>query len=256
MIVVERRRKLSDMIDSYGSVRVSEISKLFGLSTETIRKDLKYLDEQGIAKKEFGGAVSINEVSERPIQMRTQENIEIKTRIAERALEFMKGKNVFYIDAGSTLIEFAKLVALKEEFFEQDNLAIVTNSFFVVDYLKKSYPHLYFLGGAVNTKSMSTSGMWTTYALNMIKIDIAFLGTSGFQSHSGPCVKSFDDAEYKKHVINSSSFKVILCDNSKFHSNSLFQYAGWNEIDVLITDKDAPQYMIENINELTSVIQV
>jgi DeoR family fructose operon transcriptional repressor len=256
MMAVERRKKLTAMIDTYGSIKVSEVSKLFGVSSETVRNDLRYLDTQGKIQREFGGAVSVNEISEIPLQTRTHENIEVKNRIARKALELIKGKNVVYIDSGSTLIEFSKLLLLAGEVGTKDNLAIVTNSFYVVDVLSKSFRNLYFLGGMVNTNSYSTSGMWATYALSTLKMDVAFLGTSGFQSHSGPCVKSFDDAEYKKSVMKASNMTVVLADNSKFRSNAIIQYADWNEINVLITDTDSPAEKVEGIKEFTQVIQV
>jgi DeoR family fructose operon transcriptional repressor len=256
MIAVERQKKLTEMIDTYGSIKVSEVSELLGVSTETIRKDLQYLDKQGKIRKEFGGAVSINEIAERSILVRTKENIEVKRRIAQNALKLMKNKNVVYIDAGSTLIELAELLLLEDQIAEQKNFAIITNSFAAVEILHKSFRHLYFLGGLVNATSYSTSGMWATSALNMLKMDIAFLGTSGFQSHSGPCVESFDDAEYKKAVMKASNMKIVLADNSKFQANALVQYADWSEIDVLITDANAPQYMINSIQGKTKVIQV
>ena len=254
MIATERRNKLMSIIDTYGSVKVAEIAKIFNVSTETIRKDLKYLSAQGKVQKEFGGAVSINETVEIPLDLRTQENTEVKRRIAVKALELLKDKNVVYIDSGSTLLQFANVLNMDETLVRYENLALVTNSFSVVEMLKKSLKNFYFLGGEVNLSSMSTSGFWANYALATLRMDVAFMGTSGFQSHTGPCVKSFADADFKKNVIQNSNMKVVLADSSKFTTNAIIQYANWEDIDIFITDEGAPEEAVDKIRKKTKVI--
>ena len=58
LITAERRNKIAELIISNGSIKVGELAKTFAVSTETIRKDLIYLDKQGIIKKSHGGALS------------------------------------------------------------------------------------------------------------------------------------------------------------------------------------------------------
>ncbi len=253
LIASERRNKLISIINTSGSVKVAEVAKLFGVSTETIRKDLRFLSEQGRVQKEFGGAVSLNELIETPLDTRSQENIEAKNRIALRAIECIAGKNVIYIDSGSTLLQLAHMMSIDSNLNDRENMAIVTNSFLSVDRLNKKFKHLYFLGGEVNSSSLSTDGFWAKYALSTLNMDVAFLGTSGFQSHSGPCVKSFADADVKKTVLSNCNLKIVLADSSKFSSNAIIQYADWSDVDMLITDKNAPEDAVAEIKKKTKV---
>ncbi len=241
IITAERRNKLAQIIVSNGSARIGEMAKLFGVSTETIRKDLIFLDEKGIIKKSHGGAVTNSEFIERPISSRTLENNEKKNKIAQRALEFVQNNGVIVIDAGSTTLCLAKLLVIKK------GLTIITNSLSAANVLAESENSVYIVGGEVSGVTMSSEGLWASNALNMIKADIAFLGTSGFQSHNGPCAKTFADAAIKQEIIKNSKKTCILADSSKFVTNAFVQYALWKDVDYLITDDGVSEEMLQDI---------
>lgn len=247
MIASERRNKIIEYVNSYGSVRAAEIAKAFGVSSETIRKDLLLLNEQGLLKKKYGGAIAVNEINELPVDIRSQENVEQKNAIAQAALKHINDNNVIFVDSGSTLLSLAKM------FPSEQNLAVVTNSFRAVDPLLETGNNIFFIGGEISTVTMSTSGFWTNIALSSLRIDVAFLGTSGFQRHNGPCCKTFPDTQFKMDVIKSSDKVIILSDSSKFKSNAVAQYATWEQVDLLITDSGAPKDHLEQISLATEV---
>lgn len=248
MIAHERRNKIMRIINAHGSVRAAEIAKSMGVSTETIRKDLVILNDSGLIKKKFGGAIAVNEFVEQPVKTRAMENREAKRRIAARALPFLEGNNVVFLDSGSTLL------CLAEVFPADKGLAVVTNSFMAVEYLANTANSLFFVGGEVSSVTMATSGYWSSFSLNSLKIDIAFLGTSGFQSHDGPCSKTFTDAQFKIEVIKNSRKVVVLADSSKFRSNAITQFTPWETVDTLITDDGAPREGLDAISTRTNII--
>lgn len=250
MLASERRKKIITLTNTYGSIRVTEIAQTMGVSTETIRKDLVYLHEKGLLRKHFGGAVAVNEISEQPVDTRAMENQDAKKRIAAKALEYIEGNNVIFIDAGSTLMCFAHL------FPTDRSLAVVTNSFKAVEDMAKSNNSLFFVGGEVSEITMATSGYWASFALNTLKIDIAFMGTSGFQSHNGPSSKTFPDSQFKAEVMKNSRQSIVLADASKFTSNAIAQYAEWSSVDTLITTAGAPEDLLEKIRTQTQVVVV
>ena len=230
MTVMERRQGILELINREGDMRASELAEHFQVTAETIRKDLIYLNNKHLLKKGHGSAHSINEAAEYSIEQRLQENTAIKRAIAKKALEYISDCSVIFIDAGSTLMELAKIIP------QQPQLAIISNSFSVVQALQKSGNTIYFIGGEVNTITQSTSGLWANNELSSIRIDIAFLGTSGFQSHTGPCTKIFSDAQFKKDVVKNSNKIIVLADHTKFSTNAIMQYADWTDVDLLISD--------------------
>ncbi|HIR28872.1 MAG TPA: DeoR/GlpR transcriptional regulator [Candidatus Choladousia intestinigallinarum] len=250
MLITERRNKILELVNAQGSIRVVDLAKSLNVTTETIRKDLLYLSNKGLVQKKFGGAIAVNDVTDTPPLEREFEALEEKVAIAKAALQYINGNNVIFIDSGSTLLTFVKHLPPDLE------ITIVTNSFSAIDSLVKTNNVIYFLGGEVSNITMSTSGFWAVNALNSIKIDVAFLGTSGFHSHNGPTSKQFINAQIKKEIIQHSAQNIVLADSSKFISNAVLQFCNWSDIDALITDSKAPSDMIDNLRKQTEVVVV
>lgn len=238
MSTQKRRNKILNLInDSESSLRTSELAEQFDVTTETIRRDLIYLDEQHLIEKIHGGARPISEFVESSLGFRLKESVSAKKEIAKSALKQLDNCSVIFIDAGSTTNEFASLLSkCLEEREILNQLAIVTNSFPVANALMENADTLFFIGGEVSQITQATSGIWALNELYSIKIDIAFLGTSGFFSHNGPCTKLGSDATFKSQVIKNSSKSIVLADHTKFSTNAIMQYASWEEIDMIITD--------------------
>lgn len=255
MTTEERRKEILNIInDSANSTKTTELASILDVTTETIRKDLIYLDNRKLIKKFHGGARPVAEFVERSMGLRLNENVICKQAIAQKALEQMGGSGVIYIDAGSTTCELAKLLADNTKPSINVQRAIVTNSFTVANELTGSIHTRFFLGGDISDVTQSTSGLWAVNSLNTIKIDIAFLGSSGFFSHNGPGTKISVDALLKSEVIKNANKKIILADYTKFTSNAIMQFADWSQIDLLITDSRVSPVHLKEIENVVDVI--
>lgn len=250
-LTAERRQEIAQLLLRNGNLKASELAAQFEVSTETIRKDLIYLEEQGIAKKSYGGAIACSELLERPVALKEMENMSVKTDIAHRALDLIPEKSVILLDAGSTTYALAKLLTLRND------LTIFTNSVTILSLLSDSDNQIFALGGRVRGSSKGIVGSWTIQALQSLHIDTAFLGSDGFRNLAGPSTASYEEAEFKQAVLSCSNRTVILSDHTKFFSNSLFQFASWKEIDTLITNQDNSrefQPLVEKIRQNTQVL--
>lgn len=230
-LTAERRNEIAQLLIRDGNIKAGDLAKQFEVSTETIRKDLIYLEEQGIAQKSYGGAIASTELLERPITLKQMEHMDIKTEIANRALELIPDKGVIILDTGSTVYALAKLLTLRND------LTVFTNSMVVLNILSESGNEVFSLGGRVRGSSKGTVGAWAIQALQTIHADIAFLGSDGFRNLSGPSSASYEEAELKKAMVSCCEHAVVLCDNTKFTTNSLFQFCEWEEIYALITNR-------------------
>lgn len=248
MAASDRRQEILDIISTEGSVRASDLAERLNVTTETIRKDLIFLNNKHLLRKGHGGAQAINEFTERSLDVRAQENSLAKRTIANCALQLIDSGSVVFIDAGSTMVELAKQLR------QRSGLAVVTNNLSVVPILLESGNAIYFLGGEVSGITQATGGIWAATALKSIKIDVAFLGSSGFQSHSGPCTKMFSDAQLKRDVIASSNKSVVLADHTKFSTNAIMQYADWADVDALITDAGATAEELATLERYVEVL--
>lgn len=253
-LTAERRNEIAQLLLKNGNMKASSLAEHFGVSTETIRKDLIYLESQGIAQKSYGGAIASSELLlERPIAQKEMERMEIKTAIAERAAVMIPRNGVIFLDAGSTTYALARLLRLRED------LTVFTNSIMVLNILSDSANQVYALGGRVRGSSKGIVGAWATQAISSLHFDLAFLGSDGFKDLSGPSCVSYEEAEVKQTVLKSSSQTVVLSDHTKFLSNSLFQFADWNQLTALVTDRrEDPDIksLAEKISQAVNVICV
>ena len=250
LLTAERRNKIAEYIIANGSIKVGELAQMFSVTTETIRKDLIYLDQEGIVKKSHGGAQSSLEVMERPMETRTQEGFDLKSAIAERALTFIEEKSVIFVDAGSTNAYLAKLLYLRKD------LTIFTTSLSAATALANSQNRVYMSGGLINPITMSLEGMGATQFLRGIKVDVAFLGSSGFRDHDGPTSIDFTDADVKRAIISNARLNIVLAHSAKARSTAMISYAPWNAIDYLITDEQLEAETEKILSKEVEIIKV
>ncbi len=243
----ERRYELAQIIVAEGQAKVGELARQFGVSTETIRKDLILLEEEGIAKKSHGRAIVSSDLIERPFIQKLSERIDEKIKIAKNAMEFIPKRGAIFIDSGSTALEVAKLLTL------QSALTIFTNSISAMYVLAPTSNIVYLFGGKIRASSMAVIGDWALDELNTIQVDVAFLGTDGFAGREGPCSASFEEVGIKKAIIGKSRRKYLLADYSKFERSDMFSYANWKDIDCMITDDKAPQTEMKRINKYIEI---
>ncbi len=111
-------------------------------------------------------------------------------------------------------------------------------------------------GGQLNNTTMALEGFGATNFLSKIKVDIAFLGSSGFKEHEGPTSIDFSDAEVKRVMIRNSKQNFVLADSKKTRSTAMVEYASWKSINYLITDEGADTELIDSLRNDVSIIMV
>ncbi len=247
-LTADRRNKIARILMKEGSIKVGDLSKRFGVSTETIRKDIIYLDEEGIAEKSFGGAVAKSDLVEQTIDAKEATHSGEKSDLAVKAASLVKPRSAVILDTGSTTKAIAKQLVLRE------GLTIFTNSLSIALLMAESDNDVYMIGGKIRKSSKAAIGGWADQALDSIHADIAFLGSDGFYGLAGPSTLSYSEAEFKKRVAEAADKVYTAADKSKFQDAGLFAYADWNEITGLITNEDAPRQMVDEIRKSTEVI--
>ena len=227
---VQRRNEIAQRLFQEGNIHISELAKLYQVSTETIRKDLIYLEKQGIAKKSYGGAVISKGMLERPFSQKESEHLEIKTKIAEAALTWIPEQGTVFMDAGSTNYILAKHLMMR------DDLTIVSNAVNTLALLSHSQNQVLCIGGQLRNSGKAAVGYWATNAISQLHIDVAFLDTDCFEAFSGPASANYEEMELKRLVAQHADHTLILADHTKFYHTGQFQFCGWEDITALITN--------------------
>ncbi len=244
----ERRQEIAERLVAEGKITVSELASRYAVSTETIRKDMIWLEENGLARKGYGGAVAATAITERSFMEKSIRNKQGKARVAQKAVELVEDGDVLLLDSGSTVLSVAKQLVLKR------NITVFTNSLKAAQHLVDYGIRVYLLGGEVRGTSNAITGGWALRALKEIKADIAILGTSGVKGRGGPCVESMEESEVKRAMMAAARKTIVLADASKGDCDALVQYAAWEDIDLFITEETINRETLTWIKEKTTVL--
>lgn len=244
-----RRDEISKKVLSDIEVKVKDLASLFDVSMETIRKDLNYLDSIGLLTKTHGGAKIINDYYWLPVDVKLQENVDIKRCIARVALDYIEDNSVIFLDAGSTTIQLAKLLKIKQ------GLTVVTNSIVVADIVLEAGHEVICLGGVMQKRGKCMVGVYATTMLDNMHINTMITGTDGFKGMSGPTTFSLEEVDIRKHAIKHADKKILITDASKFSKTSTYQFAKFDEYDYFITN-ESDEIQLDTIKSVKHIIIV
>ncbi|MDO4976019.1 MAG: DeoR/GlpR family DNA-binding transcription regulator [Eubacteriales bacterium] len=244
----ERRNELAEMIISEGHVTIADAASHFNVSIETIRKDMIYLEQEGIINKTHGGALPSSTILEKPVFQKRTEHQEHKKLIAKKALEYIPENATLFLDSGSTVVALAELLKLKS------GLTIFTNNVAAFNTLIGSDNKLFILGGDLHQGPLAIVGKWARDQILSTRADVVFLGTDGLESFQGPTAIMYEEVDIKRAYIASARKSVLLVDSSKFQTSSRFEVASWREIDTVISDEKILERDKGKISRYTEII--
>ncbi|HET7397340.1 MAG TPA: DeoR/GlpR family DNA-binding transcription regulator [Intrasporangium sp.] len=225
-----RHQVILDTLLAHGQVSANALAEQLGVTHETVRKDLLFLQDRGLLRRVHGGAVPAESVAYEPhVGARTTYAAE-KSRIALAAKQFIPDRGAVLIDSGSTT------AALADAFPQRPNVIAVTNSLPIAMAMLAKAGTVATLGGRLRPETSATVDEWALQHLGSIRADVAFLGTNAFSIEHGLATPDQSEAAVKAGFVRSAHLRVLLADHSKFGRESVFHYAALTDIDVLVTD--------------------
>jgi len=248
----ERQREIAALTQSQGRVEVADLAARFGVTTETIRRDLSELQDQRLLRRVHGGAVSWESSEFEPLlEVRADQHDEEKQRIAKLAVDELPDSGTIIVDSGSTLGRFAEAIPT------DSTLRVITNSLPIAMTLaKRDDLEVIALGGRVRNTTMAMVDADTIDALDGFTVDTLFISTDGLTPGMGLTTPYRQEARLKRAMIASARRVVALVDQSKFGKNQLVRFARWSDVDVLITTAEANSAAIAEIEGFgTTVLQ-
>lgn len=232
MLPAEREKYIIDKLEEMESIKVEDIASELNVSLMTIRRDFERLQDKGLLYRSHGGAVKRDiYLLEQSYDLKKISNIDIKEKIAKRALDIIKEGDTIFLDAGTTNFEVARLVK------EIKDVTIITNDLKIALELYQNHVRTFIVGGIIQEETGCVMGPTAEEFISNVKVNLAFLGTSGVSSDWRLSTPTFEKASLKKKIIKSASYSVVLVDNSKFNKESFVNIASIEAVDAIITDK-------------------
>lgn len=233
MLVEERYKKIMELLRENTIVRTPQLAELFGVSGETIRRDLDYLEAEGLLKKIYGGAVlETIDSSEPRFADRESQFHSGKLEVAKLACGFVSEGQSIALDVSTTNLEIAR--ELKKRF---QRLTILTNSIAIAAELADAPGYDVILtGGRVNGAQMAVTGEMCISNLRQYNIDLYFMSTNGISLRAGITDFGFGEVEAKRVMAQISQRRILVSISNRFDVVSLLKVAELSDVELIITD--------------------
>ena len=246
---MQRLQEMKKLFISKKRITNKELCETFGISIETARRDLNYLESEGFIRKVYGGAAlaesSPSKVTIDAWDVRMNTNSIAKMKVAERAAELIPDGSTVYLDSGTSVYDVATFLA------SRSNLTILTNSIRIAEILGMN-PKItvYSIGGMIKPDLLASIGIFATEFLdNFYHLDYAILSCDGFAPELGTTEQSVDISVVKKQIISKTEKIVMVVDHSKFGVSGNCMCCPVDKIDTVITDEATPEAVIAKLRK-------
>lgn len=245
MLANERHKKIIDML-SGGGVTTAELVSKFGVSIETIRRDLLYLEGLGRLRRVHGGAVRAVSMMPYPtLDERGRSNAEGKRRLSARTAELVCDGDVIGIDSGSTAVYFAE--ALKDR---AARATIITYSLDVFNILSGADSYkIILLGGQFLPEENAFVGYIPLNQLDNMHVGRAFVFPSALSVENGIADYNENICPLQSKLISAADEVYILADSTKFEKNAMIKIADASPDYVYVTDGGLDKNLYELLTE-------
>lgn len=233
MSITTRQENILAILSERTFITVNELSKLTFTSESSIRRDLTYLQNNGLVKRTHGG-VSLPEPISGVASFfdRTRKNIKEKRIIAQKASTLLRDGQNIMLDSSSTSAFMLPYIAKKK------NITIFTNNMSTAINAIELGIKTHCLGGSSINGSVVLSGFETYYALSCITPDILFFSSQALDS-SGNISDSTELENYIRTLMLKSTKKsVFLCDRQKFNKSSTYNLCNLRDVDMAVFDTE------------------
>jgi DeoR family transcriptional regulator, fructose operon transcriptional repressor len=233
----ERQHAIATLVTERGRLAVTAVAEEFGVTTETVRRDLSILERAGMVRRVHGGAVPAGALTlvETGLGERHGTRTEAKRAIAAAAISLLPAAD------GSVLLDGGSTTAALAEVLPTDRrLYVATNSVPIAARLSASPAvTLHVLGGRVRGITQTAVGDATVRALRDLRLDVVFLGTNGISAGHGFSTPDEAEAATKRAMVRAAQRVIVLADSSKLGREHLVRFAAVEDVDVLVTDNGA-----------------
>ncbi|SHM57071.1 DeoR/GlpR family DNA-binding transcription regulator [Gracilibacillus kekensis] len=231
----DRQRKIVEFLKEKHEVKINQLSDVLNVAGMTIRRDLEKIENLGLARRTFGGAIYIS-VQNKPntdiiFGQRELRNTDAKDAIGRIAASSIEEGDSIFVDAGTTTSHFIKYLPTDK------NITVVTNGMNIVSNITDKNIEKILIGGFMRDSTLSLVGPIAEAALDNLYFNKAFLSASGFTIKDGFSNSNNFEVQIKQKVITKSNEINFLVDSSKFGQQFLHKITTLDHVDRLFIDK-------------------
>ena len=233
MLALERRKLILDKLQAEKRVVVSELSQLYNVSEETIRRDLDKLEKEGLAIKSYGGAVINEDISiDLPFNVRKNQNVSGKQKMAEIVASLVNDGDHIFLDSSTTAVFVAKALKGKER------LTVITNSLeILLELADVSGWNIISTGGVMKEGYLAFLGSKTDESIRSYYVDKVIISCKALDQEWGIMESQEAFGSTKRAMMKSGRKKILVIDSTKFDQKAFSVAGSMKEVDMVVTEK-------------------
>ena len=238
MLTSQRKQAILIALQRDGQVVAKAMSERFGVSEDTVRRDLRELAAEGLLQRVHGGALPASPAMV-DFAHRQQIGVEAKSAIARRAAEMVLPGQVVFIDGGTTCVQLARSLppALRA--------TVVTHSpSIAVELAEHPGIEVVLIGGRLFKHSVVAVGAAAMEAIARVRVDLYFMGVTGVHPMAGLSTGDFEEASVKRALIERAAEVVVLASAEKLHAASPYVVAPVQAAQTLVVEGDTAQALV------------
>jgi DeoR family transcriptional regulator, fructose operon transcriptional repressor len=228
-----RQRAILAKARAEGHVEVATLAEHFAVAAETVRRDLRVLEEHGMLGRTYGGGYPIETAAfESATSHRSRTHVPEKRRIAAEAAGRLGTAETVFVDEGFTPSLIAEELAAAGR-----PLTVVTASVPAAELLARhDAVTVMLIGGRVRGRTEGVVGPWAVELLARVAVDLAYLGANGVSREHGLTTPDLEVAAVKARAIASSRRRIFVGTHKKFGVSGFHRFAELTDFEVMITD--------------------
>lgn len=232
----ERKSRILEILGREGRVYTNSLAHMFDVSRETVRRDLLEMEEDGNLQRVHGGATPLRAdiVPEPAFRDRLEAHSEVKAAIGVRACELIPPGSTLFIDAGTTTLAFAQVLA------RRGNVRIITNAIEIAQIMARvDSCDTLLLGGRPHSDVPATYGEMTLAEIDRFLADFAVISPVGMHPTRGATDYELHEAEVARTMMRRARSCIMLAHADKIGTESRVTICRPDEIDHVVTDDRA-----------------
>ena len=245
MLAVERKNKIREIVTHNKSGTVLELARRFSVSEETIRRDLKQLEEEGLLVRTYGGAY-VRDSAQNEVTAEFRENIYVESKklIAKKCAKLISNGDSIFLDSSTTALYICDNI-------QDKSVTLITNSLKILNKCSTNKNiQLFAIGGAFSYNTMSFNGRNACKMLQQYHVDKAFISCENLDLEHGLTDSSERQADIRETAINHGTNIYLIADYTKFGKTSFVKISDLSALTGIIVDKPLSSEWNEALNKL------
>ena len=240
----DRQAEIVELVGRRGFLTIEALSRQFGVTVQTIRRDVNLLASEGRVSRYRGGAGLASSIENMEYERRQVVNLDAKQRIAARVARDVPDRASLFINIGTTTEQAARAL------LSHQSLRVITNNLNVARILSDNEQcSIIMAGGKVRNRDGAVTGQTTIEMFEQFRADLGIIGISGIDKDGGLFDFDLDEVLCTQAVIRNSRRIFLLADHSKFGRPALVKVGSIKQLSALYTDAPPPEPLSALLNE-------